>query len=168
MIDPCSQLLGTGIATPLSVQLDKRLKRSNNEGGGFVGPAGKGRIVGGQMSKEGKAAQKQAAEEAERTGELSEVVAFDHMLDGQDLDEIIVELNFYQAFGDECGQRFGRVERVFVQREEPDVGRVFVKFTDKMSAMRALQAYEGSRYGGNDIVVRYFNPEKFEKEVMGI
>ncbi|KAL9081963.1 MAG: hypothetical protein Q9159_006860 [Coniocarpon cinnabarinum] len=157
---------GTGIATPLSVQLDKRLKKSSSEGGGFVGPPGKGRIVGGKLSKEGKAAEKLAKEEAERLGELSEVLVLDNMLAGHDIETVLTELNFYQALGDECGEKFGRVERIFVQREGEERGRVFVKFTERLSAMRALQAFEGRDYGGNTIEARYFNPDKFEKEVM--
>lgn len=159
---------GTGIATPLSVQLDKRLKRSNQQGGGFMGPSGKGRIVGGKMSKEGKAAEQAAKEETERVGELSEIVALDHMLDGQNLDDLLSEMDFYQQLGDECGQNYGRVERVYVQREGEDRGRVFVKFVEKMSAMRALKGFQDREFGGNVIEARYFNPQKFEREIMGI
>ena len=39
-----------GILKPLRVQLEKRKKKSDAEGGGFVGPGGKGKILGGRKN----------------------------------------------------------------------------------------------------------------------
>ena len=119
------------------------------------------------MSKEGKAAAQREKEEAERIGELSEVVSLDHMLDDQDIENVLTELNFYQALGDECGEKYGRVERIYVEREGETRGRVFVRFVERLSAMRALQAFQGREYGGNVVEARYFDRDKFEKDIMG-
>jgi hypothetical protein len=41
---------GTGIVNPLRVQLEKRKKKSDAEGGGFREPPGRGKIIGGKKS----------------------------------------------------------------------------------------------------------------------
>ena len=41
----------SGILDPLRVKVDKQKKRPNSEGGGFVGPGGMGKIIGGQRKK---------------------------------------------------------------------------------------------------------------------
>ena len=156
--------IGTGIATPLSVQLDKRMKKSDAEGGGFAGPAATARIVGGKLSKEGMAAQQAEKDEVARVGTVSEVIALDHMLDGDDLNGLLSDATFYQNLGDECGQNYGRTERIFVQPNGAHAGRVFIKFTQKISAMRALQAFQGRQYGSRVVEARYYDLEKFDKD----
>lgn len=154
---------GTGIINPLYAKADKRKKKSDAEGGGFVTPASTGRILGGSKSK---AAQ---AEEASggKFGAMSEVVRLERMLEGIDLD---TELNaeeggIMQEIGEECGEKYGSVERVFVYRpeDENEAAMVFVQFVSQLSALRAVNALEGRIFNGNAIIAKFWDKEKFER-----
>lgn len=119
---------GTGIVSALHVKVEKRKKRPDSQGGGFVGPGSMGKIVGGK---------KGAEEEEGQFGAMSEVVVLWGMVDGLDLDEEIDGGNLVQEIGEECGEKYGRVERVFIHRgTEKDVVPVYVKFTNQLSALR--------------------------------
>ena len=90
---------GSGIVNPLRVQVEKQKKKSDSEGGGFVGPGGRGKIIGGK--KKGPETQEG------RFGAMSEVVLLRGMLDNIDLD---VELGpgdggLVQEIGEECGEK---------------------------------------------------------------
>lgn len=90
----------SGIVNPLRVQLEKQKKKPDSEGGGFVGPGGKGKIIGG--------ARKGGVSETGKFGAMSEVVVLLGMVDGMDLD---VELEaggdggLMQEIGEECGEK---------------------------------------------------------------
>lgn len=90
----------SGIVNPLRVQLEKQKKKPDSEGGGFVGPGGKGKIIGG--------ARKGGGSETGKFGAMSEVVVLLGMVDGMDLD---VELEaggdggLMQEIGEECGEK---------------------------------------------------------------
>lgn len=91
--------LGTnasGIVTPLQAKLDKRKQRPDSEGGGFIGPGGMGKIVGGK---------KKGGEEASPYGPMSEVVILKGMVDGMDLQYELGEGNLMQEIGEECGEK---------------------------------------------------------------
>ena len=155
---------GSGIVNPLYAKVDKRKKRSDAEGGGYVTPAGTGKILGGQKSKV-----KQEEEEG-KFGAMSEVVKLEGMLRGLDLD---VELSregggIMQEIGEECAEKYGSVERVYIdrdggEREEADGGVVFVQFVSQLSALRAVNALEGRVFGGNVIKARFWDREKFDQ-----
>ncbi len=87
---------GTGIINPLRVQLEKRKQKSDAEGGGFVGPGGKGKIVGGKK--------KPGTEEEGKFGAMSDVVVTYGMVDGMDLDAEIAA-GLIQEIGEECNER---------------------------------------------------------------
>ncbi|KAJ5231571.1 uncharacterized protein N7469_006159 [Penicillium citrinum] len=128
---------GSGIAKPLQVKVEKRKKRPDSEGGGFVTPAGRGTIV----------------------------IILLGMLDGMDLD---AELSgegggLMQEIGEECSEKYGSVERVYIARDVNPPVPVFVKFTSPLSALRAVNALEGRIFNGNPISARFFDPEKFEQ-----
>jgi splicing factor 45 len=150
---------GTGIVNPLYAKVDKRKKKPDTEGGGYVTPAGTGKILGGQKSK--------TTQEEGKFGAMSEVVKLEGMLRGLDLD---VELNreeggIMQEIGEECGEKYGSVERVYIDRNgaEADGGVVFVQFISQLSALRAVNALEGRVFGGNVIKARFWDREKFEQ-----
>jgi len=90
---------GSGIVKPLQVKAEKRKKRPDSEGGGFVTPAGRGTIIGGK---------KKGGEDAGKFGPMSEVVILRGMLDGMDLDN---ELHagegggLMQEIGEECNEK---------------------------------------------------------------
>jgi splicing factor 45 len=94
---------GSGIVNPLRVQIEKRKKKSDAEGGGFRGPpGGHGKIVGGK---------KNVAEKDSETGKfgaMSEVVVLRGMVDGMDLDEEVEgsgDGGLMQEIGDECDEK---------------------------------------------------------------
>ncbi|CAI7629026.1 unnamed protein product [Penicillium pancosmium] len=149
---------GSGIAKPLQVKVEKRKKRPDSEGGGFVTPSGRGTIIGGK---------RKGGEDPGKFGSMSEVVVLRGMLDGMDLD---TELSgegggLMQEIGEECSEKYGSVERVYVARDVGTPVPVFVKFTSPLSALRAVNALEGRIFNGNAITARYFDPEKFAQGI---
>ncbi|RDW57148.1 putative G-patch DNA repair protein (Drt111) [Aspergillus mulundensis] len=149
---------GSGIAKPLQVQVEKRKKRPDSEGGGFITPAGRGKIIGGARKQE----------DVGKFGAMSEVIILKGMLDGMDVDaELAGEEGggLMQEIGEECGEKYGRVERVYISRDSNPPVPVFVKFTNQLSALRAVNALEGRIFNGNKITARFFDAQKFEQAV---
>ncbi|KAL8631759.1 hypothetical protein Q9189_002457 [Teloschistes chrysophthalmus] len=94
---------GTGIVNPLRVQVEKQKKKPDSEGGGYVAPGGRGKIVG-----ERKAGGPIASGEGGKFGVMSEVVVLHGMVDGLDLDcemENADDGGLVQEIGDECGAK---------------------------------------------------------------
>ncbi|TVY30523.1 DNA-damage-repair/toleration-like protein [Lachnellula hyalina] len=150
---------GSGIVNPLSVKVEKRKKKSDAEGGGFRDPpGGRGKIIGGRKN----------VPEAEATGKfgpMSEVIVLRGMVDGMDLDEEVEgsgDGGLMQEIGDECGEKYGRVERVYIDRHG-ELPKVFVKFTSQLSALRAVNALEGRIFNGNTISALFYETEPFEQ-----
>ncbi|KAL1960268.1 hypothetical protein VTO42DRAFT_8811 [Malbranchea cinnamomea] len=148
---------GSGIVKPLQVKIEKQKKKPDAEGGGFVTPGGRGRIVGPKQnhSEEGK------------FGPMSEVIILHGMVDGLDLDAELSSEDggLLQEIGDECTEKYGRVERVFIDRDCEGQVPVFVKFTSQLSALRAVNALEGRIFNGNTITARFYDADKFEKGI---
>ncbi|OJJ87088.1 putative G-patch DNA repair protein (Drt111) [Aspergillus glaucus CBS 516.65] len=147
---------GSGIVNPLQVKVEKQKKRPDSEGGGFATPAGRGKIVGGK---------KKAAEDEGKFGRMSEVIVLKGMLNGLDLDAELEGGNLMQEIGEECSEKYGNVERVFISRHSQPPVPVFVKFTNQLSALRAVNALEGRIFNGNPITVRFFDNAKFEQGI---
>ncbi len=94
---------GSGIVNPLRVQVEKQKKKPDSEGGGFVGPGGRGKIIGGKK----KGGHEAEAEEG-KFGVMSEVVVLRGMVDGMDLDaemEGVGDGGLMQEIGEECGEK---------------------------------------------------------------
>lgn len=95
----------SGITAPLCVQVEKRKKKSDAEGGGFREPGGRGKIIGGQR--------KVAADGNEegmggKFGEMSEVVVLRGMVEGMDLDAEVEgagDGGLMQEIGEECAEK---------------------------------------------------------------
>ena len=122
---------GAGIINPLRVQIEKQKKKPDSEGGGFAGPGGRGKIISGK--REG------GIETTGKFGPMTEVVVLYGMVDGMDLDaemEGVGDGGIMQEIGEECGEKYGRVERVFIDRSKTSEIPVFVKFTSQLSALR--------------------------------
>ena len=90
----------SGIVNPLRVQVEKQKKKSDSEGGGFVGPGGMGKIIGGK--KKGGAGD---GSEEGKFGAMSEVIVLKGMIDGMDLDEELASGDLMQEIGEECGEK---------------------------------------------------------------
>ena len=92
----------SGIVAPLRVQVEKQKKKPDSEGGGFVGPGGRGKIIGGKKKAGGD------GKEEGRFGAMSEVVMLKGMVDGMDLDaemELAGDGGIMQEIGEECGEK---------------------------------------------------------------
>ncbi|KAJ5355438.1 uncharacterized protein N7496_012650 [Penicillium cataractarum] len=148
---------GSGIVNPLQVKVEKRKKRPDSEGGGFVTPGGRGKIIGGKKKNE----------DTGKFGAMSPVVILRGMLDGMDLEEELHREGggLMQEIGEECNEKYGRVERVFIAQNVGTPIPVFVKFTNELSALRAVNALEGRIFNGNTILAQFYDPEKFEQGV---
>jgi splicing factor 45 len=89
---------GSGMVKPLQVQVEKRKKRPDSEGGGFVTPAGRGKIIGS----------KKPGQYESKFGPMCEVIILRGMLDGMDID---LELEgsqgggLMQEIGEECNEK---------------------------------------------------------------
>ncbi|PKX93125.1 putative G-patch DNA repair protein (Drt111) [Aspergillus novofumigatus IBT 16806] len=150
---------GSGIVKPLQVKVEKQKKRPDSEGGGFVTPAGRGKIIGGK---------RKADDEEGKFGRMSEVIILKGMLDGMDVDAELEgdqDGGLMQEIGEECSEKYGRVERVFISRESGPPVPVFVKFTNQLSALRAVNALEGRVFNGNTITARFYDTQKFEEAI---
>ncbi|KAI1826010.1 hypothetical protein F4861DRAFT_537371 [Xylaria intraflava] len=150
---------GSGILQPLRVQVEKRKKKSDAEGGGWAEPGGRGKIIG---SKTGAGTSSAASESTDKFGAMSNVIVLRNMLDDMDDLQSEMENGLGQEIGEECGDKYGRVERLYIDIE----GRqVFIKFTDQVSALRAVNALDGRIFAGNAIVPQYYDPDKFDQRI---
>lgn len=90
---------GSGIVKPLQVKAEKRKKRPDSEGGGFVTPAGRGTIIGGK---------KKGGNDTGKFGPMSEVIILKGMLDGMDLENELHAAEgggLMQEIGEECNEK---------------------------------------------------------------
>ncbi|PTB68675.1 hypothetical protein BBK36DRAFT_1191515 [Trichoderma citrinoviride] len=143
----------SGILNPLRVQVEKRRKRADADGGGWADPANKAKIIGGRR-KDGEGASK--------FGPMSEVIVLRNMLDNMpDLEAEIAD-GLGQEIGEECGDKYGRVERLYIDVE---TRQVFIKFTDQVSALRAVNELDGRVFNGNNIIPKFYDTEQFEKGI---
>lgn len=100
---------GSGIINPLRVQVEKRKKKSDAEGGGFRDPpGGRGKIIGGKKKVPEK------GEEIGKFGPMSEVIVLRGMVDGMNLDEEVEgagDGGLMQEIGDECAEKVRKTLR---------------------------------------------------------
>ncbi|KAH7255699.1 uncharacterized protein BKA55DRAFT_508484 [Fusarium redolens] len=113
----------SGIVNPLRVQVEKRRKKADADGGGWAEPSGKGKIIGG----------KRKDENAGKFGTMSDVIVLRNMLENMPNLEEEIAGGLGQEIGEECGEKYGRVERLYIDQESR---RVFIKFTNQVSALR--------------------------------
>jgi splicing factor 45 len=131
----------SGIINPLRVQVEKRRKKADADGGGWAEPGSKGKIIGGKRKDDNTG----------KFGTMSDVIVLRNMLENMpNLEEEIVG-GLGQEIGEECGEKvcqscirseaqvrtnamqYGRVERLYIDQESR---RVFIKFTNQVSALR--------------------------------
>ncbi|KAJ6440330.1 G-patch domain-containing protein [Purpureocillium lavendulum] len=141
----------SGIVNPLRVQVEKRRKKADADGGGWAEPGGKGKILGGKRK-----------DEEGRFGKMSEVVVLRNMLENMPDLQSEISNGLGQEIGEECGEKYGRVERLYIDQ---DARQVFIKFTDQVSALRAVNELDGRVFNGNTIVPKFYDVEKFERGI---
>ncbi|KAK6843519.1 hypothetical protein PG987_004379 [Apiospora arundinis] len=155
-----SQGLGadnSGIAQPLRVQVEKRRKRPDSEGGGWAEPGGRGRIIDASRNNK-KAADSDST--VGKFGPISPVIVLRRMLDNIEDLQHEVEEGLGQEIGEECGDNYGRVERLYIDVQGHNV---YIKFVDQVSALRAVNALDGRVFAGSAIEPQYYDLEAFEK-----
>lgn len=88
----------SGIINPLHVQVEKRRKKADADGGGWAEPGSKGKIIGG----------KRKIESTGRFGTMSDVIVLKNMLENMaNLQEEIAG-GLGQEIGEECGEKVCR------------------------------------------------------------
>ncbi|KAM7207595.1 hypothetical protein V8F20_002073 [Naviculisporaceae sp. PSN 640] len=155
----------SGITSALRVKIEKRRKRPDAEGGGFAEPGGRGKIIGGAPAKKKDGESSSGSGGGGKFGKMSVVIALDNMLSNMteaDLEADIESGDLKQDIGQECGDKYGRIERISI---DPVARRVFIKFTDQVSALRAVNDLEGRNFNGNTIAARFFDLDEFEEGV---
>ncbi|KAF4451199.1 hypothetical protein F53441_5809 [Fusarium austroafricanum] len=140
----------SGIINPLRVQVEKRRKKADVDGGGWAEPGGKGKIIGGKRKEEN----------AGKFGAMSDVIVLGNMLENMPNLEEEIAGGLGQEIGEECGEKYGRVERLYIDQENR---RVFIKFTNQVSALRAVNELDGRVFNGNVIRPEFFDTEMFEQ-----
>lgn len=156
----------SGILNPLQVKVEKRRRRPDAEGGGFAEPGGRGKVIAPKTSSQpttSSSTQSNSATTDSKYGPMSPVVLLSNMLTNMPPAELaheIAEGGLLQEIGQECGDKYGRVERLYIDQEDK---QVFIKFTDTVSALRAVNSLEGRVFNGNVIAPRFWDEEKFER-----
>lgn len=141
----------TGIVNPLRIQVEKRRKRADADGGGWAEPGGKGKIIGSKRKQEGG-----------KFGTMSDVIVLRNMLENMpDLQAEIAD-GLGQEIGEECGEKYGRVERLYIDQSSR---QVFIKFTTQVSALRAVNELDGRNFNGNNIAPKFYDSELFDQGV---
>ncbi|KAH7025912.1 uncharacterized protein B0I36DRAFT_329440 [Microdochium trichocladiopsis] len=151
----------SGILQPLKVQVEKRKK---NENGGYAEPGGRGKIVAPKHAHNASSSSSQQPPSTTESkfGKTSNVVVLRSMLEGMEDLQAEIENGLGQEIGEECGDKYGRVERLFIDIEGK---QVYIKFTDGVSALRAVNALDGRIFAGNTIVPQFYDPDKFEQRI---
>ncbi|KAK2062195.1 G-patch domain-containing protein [Colletotrichum caudatum] len=144
----------SGIVNPLRVQVEKRKKRSDAEGGGWAEPANRAKVLGGKRKNDG--------ESGKFGGPMSEVIVLQQMLDNMEDLQGEIANGLGQEIGEECGEKYGRVERLYIDVENR---QVFIRFTDQVSALRAVNELDGRVFNGNTVVPKFYDTEKFERGI---
>jgi splicing factor 45 len=106
---------GSGIINPLRVQVEKRKKKPDSEGGGFADPKGIGKIIGGKKKDTGNEA------DTSKFGAMSEVVVLLGMVDGMNLDEEFEDSGdggLMQEIGDECSEKVWKINIVLIHADK--------------------------------------------------
>jgi splicing factor 45 len=137
---------GTGILNPVQMKTESIRRRTDSESGRPGPRVAMGRII---APKTGRS--KQADEDGyqdQDDDKMSEVIVLKGMLKGLDIDaEMVSDTGgLMQEIGEECGEKYGRVERVLIRRSDAamtfassiqdDDALVYVKFTSSLSALR--------------------------------
>ena len=130
---------------------------------GFVVPANMGKIVGGKKAKPKAGTEDSTPQPDSLPEKMTEVIKLEGMLENMDVDHEIAENNLMQEIGDEMGEQYGKVERLFIWRKHAGGNDdVFVKFTSPLSAVRCMKGMDGTEFADNQVVAKFWDAEKFE------
>lgn len=88
----------SGIINPLRVQVEKRRKKADADGGGWAEPGGKGKIIGGKRKEE----------DTGKFGVMSDVIVLNNMLENMPNLKEEIAGGLGQEIGEECGEKVPR------------------------------------------------------------
>jgi splicing factor 45 len=94
----------SGILNPLRVQVEKRKKKSDAEGGGWAEPAPRSKILGGKR-KAAAGGDGEGGAGGPGPGSMSEVIVLRNMLEGMEDLRGEVAAGLGQEIGEECGDK---------------------------------------------------------------
>lgn len=115
----------SGIVNPLRVQVEKRKKKSDAEGGGWAEPGNRAKVIGGKRKDEIDG----GGGGGKFGGPMSEVIVLQRMLDNMEDLQGEIANGLGQEIGEECGEKvrlssfpketpalfaYSRMENVFV------------------------------------------------------
>ena len=86
----------SGITKALSIQVEKRRRKADADGGGWAEPGGKGKIVGGKRKEGGS-----------KFGTMTDVIVLQNMLENMPDLETEISEGLGQEIGEECGEKVG-------------------------------------------------------------
>jgi len=99
--------------------------------------------------------------ETGRVLQLLNMVTVDELLDSEDYEEIKEDIY------EECS-KFGKILSLKIprpssgSRQQPGVGKIYIKFDTEQSATNALKALAGRKFSDRTVVVSYFTEENFD------
>jgi splicing factor 45 len=120
----------SGIVNPLRVQVEKRRRKADADGGGWAEPGGRGKIVGGHTKRKGDG-------EQDSPGDMSEVIVLHHMLDNMPDLAAEIEDGLGQEIGQECGEKVGFKSPPFENASCQKRKRREANLTNSMVALNA-------------------------------
>ncbi|KAK9456465.1 hypothetical protein V1511DRAFT_497640 [Dipodascopsis uninucleata] len=126
----------TGITKALHFSADKRVK-------------GHGKIID----------RNQKIEDNGKFGAMSKVIVMMNLIEPGEVDEELAT-----EIGEECGEKYGNVERVFIHEQTLNVN-VYVKFNSELSALRAVNGLHGRLFNGNSISTKFYDETDFENGI---
>lgn len=95
----------SGIVNPLRVQVEKRRRKADADGGGWAEPGGRGKIIGGSRRKDNAEV---SGGDNDDMGAMSEVIVLHNMLDNMPDLAAEIEDGLGQEIGQECGEKVRR------------------------------------------------------------
>ncbi|KAI5288061.1 hypothetical protein KEM55_009185, partial [Ascosphaera atra] len=99
--------------------------------------------------------------EVGRVVQLLNMVTAEELMDNQDYEEICEDVE------EECS-KYGKILEIKVPRpsssmkQNPGVGKIFVKYETKEAAGEALRALAGRKFSDRTVVTTYFSEESFD------
>lgn len=127
-----------------------------------LGSGGSGRLAPlfVKPQKDGKTGKiidrhRKSSKNASASSQISKVVLLEGMIHKNE----VIDEYLQQDVGESCADAYGKVERVKLISE---TGRVLVKFTDSISALRCMSTVEGREFQGNNVSACYYPEEAFE------
>jgi len=180
----------SGIINPLRVQVEKRRKKADADGGGWAEPGSKGKIIGGKRKEEN----------AGKFGTMSDVIVLRDMLENMPNLQEEIAGGLGQEIGEECGEKvcWYRLQTMLCfgtdgdgtvrtcgeiihrpgepqglhQIHKPGFGTqsefffsYLIMIQSANHIAQAVNELDGRVFNGNTIIPEFYDTEKFEQGI---